>query len=83
VIPENVTDELALWEAELQRVHAEECVIIDFREFSNIGRHEFGELVSALRASGVVLWHSEEKVMLGVTPQGVQLVRNYVQAHRH
>jgi transcription initiation factor TFIIH subunit 4 len=83
VIPENVTDELALWEAELQRVHAEECVIIDFREFSNIGRHEFSELVSALRASGVVLWHSEEKVMLGVTPQGVQLVRNYVQAHRH
>jgi transcription initiation factor TFIIH subunit 4 len=83
VIPENVTDELALWEAELQRVHAEECVIIDFREFSNIGRHEFSELVRALQASGVVMWHSEEKVMLGVTPEGVQLVRSYLQTHRH
>jgi transcription initiation factor TFIIH subunit 4 len=82
VIPENVTDELALWEAELQRISAVESCVIDFREFSNISKHEFGELVSALTSQGVVLWSSEEKVILAVTPEGVQLVRSYLQRHR-
>lgn len=75
IIPENITDELALWEAENQRISDTEAVVIDFKEFCDLARREFVDLVAGLEQSGVLLWRSEEKLMVAVTPEGVQLVR--------
>lgn len=75
IIPENITDELALWEAESQRISDTEAVVVDFKEFCDLSKREFLALVANLTQSGVLLWSSEESLMVAVSPEGVQLVR--------
>lgn len=82
VVPENVTDELALWEAESQRLQTEEAVVVDFREFSDLSRKEFTDVVDALGQAGVLLWDSAEKMVVAVSPEGVQAVRACMQQLR-
>ena len=83
IIPENVTDELALWEAEGHRIQSQSAVVVDFREFSNISSHEFTELVTSLRQqTNYVLWDNKDKLMLAVNPEGLQQVRSFVQRCR-
>lgn len=82
VVPENVTDELALWEAESQRLQCEEAVVVDFREFSDLSKSEFAGLVEALAQSGVLLWHNADKLVVAVAPEGVQAVRSCMEQLR-
>ncbi len=75
IVPENITDELALWEAESQRISDQEAVVVDFAEVCELSKSEFAELVAALEQSGTLLWHSESALMVAVNPEGLQLVR--------
>ena len=78
IVPENITDELALWEAESQRISDQEAVVVDFAEVCDLSKIEFAELVAALEQSGALLWHSETALMVAVKPEGLQLVREAV-----
>ncbi len=77
VIPENVTDQLTLWEAESFRIQAQEAIVVDLNDIPGTGVETFEALVENLRAVNVLIWHKKETLVLAVVPEGFQLITSY------
>ena len=73
-LPENVSDQLVLWEKELQRVHAQPGVF--FNLHGVLRAQAFEELVQSLQRRQQLLWHSTN-FQLVVAPDAEELVRQY------
>jgi hypothetical protein len=75
---ENVTDQLALWEAENYRVVAQDAVVLECRDSlcSVLGvggehpriKEVFSMVGASLKKVNLLLWSSEETLMLAVHP---------------
>lgn len=75
-VPENVSDQLVLWEREKLRIKVDTAVVIDVSELSGGDRLAvvFESLVQKATLLRVLLWSNSEKHILAVTPGGhVQL----------
>lgn len=84
IIPENVTDQLTIWEAENHLIQTQEAIIVDLYEiFDDFPRSEYQILVDNLQHSNnVLLWRNDEKMLLGVTIDGFSMIQSYIDSHR-
>ena len=80
IIPENVTHQLMLWEAENHRLKVQEACVIDFREIPGSTLALFEKLVVYLQQVNVLLWHSIDTMMVAVDSEsGLQFVYAFVE----
>ena len=78
IIPENVTDQLVLWESENHRMQRQHAVVVDFKQVPNINAAQFAEILSNLKHVDVLLWESTEQRLVAIAPEGLQMLQSYL-----
>ena len=79
VIPENVSDQLKLWQAEKKRFVCQPALVIDLHDVAQ-GSYLvslFDKLVGYARDMGVLVWANTQLREFGVTPEGFARVQAY------
>jgi transcription initiation factor TFIIH subunit 4 len=79
LLPENVTDQIKLWESERYRLKAQPSVLFNLHEITS-GRHleELYELLKSYgQEIGVLLWSDDQKKCLVVTVEGSHQLEAY------
>ena len=78
-VPENVSDQLVLWERESQRISIDEAVVINLSEIVGGSRLTalFETLVNKAKLLKVLLWSNAEEKILVVTPIGHQQLQAF------
>ena len=82
IVPENVTDQLFLWEAENDRIRSNEGIFVNLSEIAS-GEYLdvlFAQMVEYAHEIGVCLWSSEEKKSLVVTPEGYNQLNAFAES---
>lgn len=81
IIPENVTDQLKLWQAEKKRFSCQAAVIIDLHDVAEGGAlvSLYDHLVKYARDLRVLVWASESLKEIGITPEGFKHVQKYAE----
>ena len=71
VVPENVTDQLLLWENEKNRIMAQPAVYLDFGMIASGERAEklFDAFYNRALKLGACVWYDREKRALAVSPE--------------
>jgi transcription initiation factor TFIIH subunit 4 len=82
IVPENVTDQLLLWEAENVRVTADEGSYVNLAEIASGDYLDvlYEQIVKYARELDVCLWASVEKKALVVTPEGYGQIRAFAES---
>ncbi|RYH27773.1 hypothetical protein EON65_13245 [archaeon] len=80
-IPDNVIDQLILWENETQRITTQPAIVADFREIGGMSRVLFQELVAELEAQGGLVWTHPKDAMLGFKPELEGVVQGFIRKH--
>lgn len=79
IVPENITDQFAIWEAENQRIEANDAVVVDFRDVDDFAQSAYRSLVDNLQHARVLLWEGGEgQRMVAVTTEGFKMVQSAV-----
>ena len=79
IVPENITDQFAIWEAENQRIEANDAVVVDFRDVDDFAQSAYRSLVDNLQHARVLLWEGGEgQRMVAVTAEGFKMVQSAV-----
>ena len=79
IVPDNVTDQLLLWEAERYRVQADDVVLLEFAAVRGINRTHFSNIFIYAKKLNVCLWGSESKMILALKPGGEEHVEAYAE----
>eukprot|EP01038_Epipyxis_sp_PR26KG_P009707 gene9707-13065_t len=84
IVPDNVIDQLALWELERKRIVSQEAIIIDFRDMSGITKELFINLISYLNSLdlNIVIWSMTDKTLLAIAPEGIDYVQAFMDGKR-
>lgn len=79
-VPENVADQLVLWELEKLRITVNDAIVIDVKEIAGGDRLTvlFENLWEQAKVLKVLLWSNAEKYMLAVTPSGHNQLQAYL-----
>jgi transcription initiation factor TFIIH subunit 4 len=82
IVPENVSDQLVLWEREKHRIKiSDPAVVIDVSELASGDRMTmilYNLLLEQATLLNVLLWSSVDKKMLAVSPAGYQQLQAFV-----
>jgi hypothetical protein len=70
-VPDNVIDQLVLWQAEGERINDREAEVIVF-DPSQVTSTMFHELVAYLKRLDAILWMDEASMQIVVTPAGYE-----------
>lgn len=79
VVPDNVCDQLLLWEAERYRVQADEVVLLEFAEVRGVTKVLFTNIFTYSKKLNVCLWGNEMKMVLAIKPEGREHVQVYAE----
>ena len=79
VVPDNVCDQLLLWEAERYRVQADEVILLEFTDVRSITKVLFNNIFTYAKKLNVCLWGSELKMVLAIKPEGLEHVQAYAE----
>jgi transcription initiation factor TFIIH subunit 4 len=74
VVPDNVSDQLLLWEAERYRVQADDVVLLEFAAVRGMTRSIFNSIFTYAKKLNVCVWGSESKLILALKPEGEEHV---------
>jgi len=77
-VPENVIDQICLWDAETKRVQSEEGVLVDMYTVSTTDpnvAHAFREVLRSAREKDLCLWAREDKCRMVVRREGFDLLQ--------
>lgn len=84
-IPDNVTDQLVLWELENKRMkmhpedgHGDPAVYVDLSVLQDITVAQFRSIVRYLERLGMCLWHGEEMLQIVVSTEGFDQLQSFV-----
>lgn len=90
---DNVTDQLALWEAENYRIKAQDAIVIECRDaiqsallsFSTTAvsvTEIFDGLVASMKKVDLLLWHNKEALIIAVAPVDnfVRVIQSYIES---
>lgn len=80
-IPENVSDQLVLWEAETKRMQCTDAVVADFREMVSMSRPLFNTLVQNLSTAKLLLWCHAERMMFACKPEAQASIQDFLMKH--
>jgi len=78
IVPNNVTDQLLLWEAESFRVQTQEAVVFPLAEVSGFTTAHYKRTVAYLVRLRCLLWEREAARLVAVSPEGVELLQSFV-----
>lgn len=80
VVPENVSDQLVLWERENSRMDFKPAAVIDLSQVGGAERREtlYQMLLSHAQALNACIWSSDEAMMVAVLPEAHQQVLTYL-----
>jgi transcription initiation factor TFIIH subunit 4 len=81
IIPENVTDQLKLWQAEKKRYTCQAAVVVDVRDVAE-GSYLvtlYDQLVRYAADMRVLVWTNAQQREFGVTPEGFSHVQAYAE----
>jgi transcription initiation factor TFIIH subunit 4 len=96
IIPENVIDQLILWEAELSRLQMMDAIVIDFTSFIGMSELLYESLLQQLHSKNLVLWDpatstsrrggetsssSSSKMIFACHPDGQEIIHNFLNSH--
>eukprot|EP01041_Mallomonas_annulata_P002176 gene2176-4234_t len=81
-LPENVTDQLLLWENEKNKVMSHDAVYVAVAELASGARLEeiFEALLAFAKSEETLLWESGQDHALAVTPEGYGALVTYAQS---
>lgn len=74
VVPDNVSDQLLLWEAERYRVQADDVVLLEFAAVRGMTRSIFNNIFTYAKKLNVCVWGSDSKLVLALKPEGEEHV---------
>jgi transcription initiation factor TFIIH subunit 4 len=74
IIPEHISAQILLWEAERNRIQYNKGVLYDSFPSETI----FKDVVEYAQNCGVYIWHQQEKQLLMVTEEGHDFVRQFI-----
>lgn len=78
VIPENVSDQLVLWEQEMKRIHTTPAVVADFRDMASMTKPLFATLVRNMESAKLLLWCHAERMMLACKPEAHASIEQFL-----
>ena len=79
VVPDNVSDQLLLWEAERYRVQADDVVLLEFAAVRGMTRSIFNNIFTYAKKLNVCVWGSESKLILALKPEGEEHVQIFAE----
>lgn len=79
VVPDNVSDQLLLWEAERYRVQADDVVLLEFAAVRGMTRSIFNSIFTYAKKLNVCVWGSESKLILALKPEGEEHVQTFAE----
>ena len=79
VVPDNVSDQLLLWEAERYRVQADDVVLLEFAAVRGMTRSIFNSIFTYAKKLNVCVWGSESKLILALKPEGEEHVQIFAE----
>jgi transcription initiation factor TFIIH subunit 4 len=79
IVPDNVCDQLLLWQAENSRLRFQECVVLELGKVG-VSREVFNDLVDyAQKRLQACLWLNAEKFTIALTIEGYTSFKDYAQ----
>eukprot|EP01039_Chlorochromonas_danica_P001598 gene1598-1745_t len=81
VIPENVSDQLVLWEAETKRIQTTDAIVADFREMTAMNQSLFNTLVENLKSAKYLLWCHPDRMIIACKPEAEASIHDYLMNH--
>jgi transcription initiation factor TFIIH subunit 4 len=75
VLPDNVMDQIVIWENESRRVHAQPGILIDDRQVVERNpdkRNEFNTMHELVKSAGMCLWEDVARCMMVVSEEGAK-----------
>jgi transcription initiation factor TFIIH subunit 4 len=80
VIPENVIDQLKLWEAENHRIISNDAIVFCFNDIPNLSSSQYHDIITYMkRFESYILYMNESQRILAVTLDGAEQLQSYVQ----
>ena len=78
VVPENVSDQLLLWERERHRISSQNAVVIDLEDIAWGEAKDtlFDKLLELARQLQVYLWSDDVNKVIAVTPEGFEQLQS-------
>ena len=79
VLPPNVRDQLDLWEAEKDRIVAQEATLIDFTDMSVGNRYArlFDHVYQYSMENGTHIWSSKEAKVIAIKPEAYKDTQDF------
>jgi hypothetical protein len=82
IIPENVIDQLILWESELERVQSTESLLIDFSQMIGMSKELYQRLVEHLNQLNLILWENHSKYCFICDPTAQSIIHSFLTDHQ-
>lgn len=78
IVPDNVSDQLLLWQAENARLRFQECVVLELDKIG-VSKEVFDDLVEyAQKRLHACLWVNAQKLTIALTPEGYHAFKDYI-----
>lgn len=78
-LPENVIDQLVLWEKEMKRMQMTDAVVMDCAELIGVTPELFSKLVQDLKFAKVLLWSDAGRLLVACKQEGISLLNQFKQ----
>eukprot|EP01040_Poterioochromonas_malhamensis_P001897 gene1897-2030_t len=79
IIPDNVIDQLILWESELYRIQSITSRLFDFTTLFSNKKELYYELKETLSSSNLILWEDEKKMIFVCHPLADNMIKQFLQ----
>jgi hypothetical protein len=82
IIPENVIDQLILWESELDRIQSTESLLIDFSQMIGMSKELYQRLIEQLNQLNLILWENHSKYCFICDPTAQSIIHSFLTDHQ-
>ena len=80
IVPENVTDQLCLWEKENRRMMmVRDAVVVNLGEIPEMSGKHFRSIVKYLKRLDLCQWEDEKQLLVAVTEAGLEQLESFVE----
>jgi transcription initiation factor TFIIH subunit 4 len=81
ILPDNVIDQLILWESELSRIQTKDALSIDLKNLVTMQPEQYQQLMNKLNALNLVFWENREDRCFVCDPNAQMIVENFLRDH--
>lgn len=81
ILPDNVIDQLILWESELSRIQTKDALSIDLKNLVTMKSEQFQQLMNKLNALNLVFWENLDDRCFVCDPNAQKIVEDFLRDH--